>query len=120
MAGRLVRFGLTGALVTAVHTLIVVAGVESGIVRPALANGVAFCCATLLSYWINTRWSFGAVLRGATALRFLLVSLIGLCLAVAVAAAIDKAGFDYLLGIVAIVIAVPLVTFCMHNFWTYR
>ncbi|WP_312976156.1 GtrA family protein [Stutzerimonas nitrititolerans] len=120
LAGRLLRFGMTGVLVTLVHALIVVVCVENGLVGPAPANGAAFAGATLLSYLINTRWSFARPLHGQTLVRFVLVSLVGLCLAVLIASVAEQAALDYLLGIAAVAMVVPAMTFCMHNFWTYR
>ncbi|KRW66623.1 sugar translocase [Pseudomonas sp. TTU2014-105ASC] len=120
VAGRLLRFGMTGVLVTLVHTLIAIVCVETGLAGPALANGAAFTGATLLSYVINTRWSFARPLHGHTLVRFLLVSLVGLFLAVIIAGAMEQAAVNYLLGIAAVAMVVPVLSFCMHNFWTYR
>lgn len=120
VTGRLLRFGMTGVLVTTVHALIAILCVETGLTGPALANGAAFTGATLLSYVINTRWSFAMPLHGRTLARFLLVSLVGFWLAVMIAGAVERAALDYLLGIAAVAAVVPVLTFCMHNFWTYK
>lgn len=120
VTGRLLRFGMTGMLVTLMHALIAIACVEAGLAGPALANGAAFAGATLLSYVINTRWSFAKPLRRHTLARFLLVSLVGFCLAVTIAGAAEQAALDYLLGIAAVAMVVPVLSFCMHNFWTYK
>ncbi|WP_278362244.1 GtrA family protein [Stutzerimonas kunmingensis] len=117
---RLLRFGMTGVLVTLVHALIVIVCVESALTGPALANGIAFTGATLLSYLINTRWSFSKPLHGRTLVRFLLVSLVGFCVAVGIASTAEQAAVDYQLGIAAVAMVVPVLTFCMHNFWTYK
>lgn len=51
---------------------------------PSLANGFAFGVATVFSYMINTFWSFSILLRRINLQRFVLITLIGCFLAVAV------------------------------------
>ncbi|MBX9404368.1 GtrA family protein [Pseudomonas baetica] len=117
---RGIRFAVTGVFVTALHALVAVMFINFVTPQPPLANGVAFAVATVVSYLINTTWSFSARLHGRTLLRFLLVSLGGFVLAMFVAWAAQMAGMHYLLGIGAVALTVPAFTFVLHNFWTYR
>jgi putative flippase GtrA len=117
---RLIRFGLTGLLVTCVHTIIAAALINAAAFSPVPANGIAFVGATLVSYAINTVWSFSRLLRGATLAKFVMVSALGLMLAMLVAKVADGLGLHYLLGIAAVAATVPPVTFLLHNYWTYR
>ncbi len=117
---RGIRFAVTGVFVTALHALVAVMFINFVTPQPPLANGVAFAVATVVSYLINTIWSFSARLHGRTLLRFLLVSLGGFVLAMFVAWAAQMAGMHYLLGIGAVALTVPAFTFVLHNFWTYR
>lgn len=117
---RGVRFAVTGLVVTALHALVAILFINFINPLPPLANGVAFAVATLVSYVINTTWSFSARLHGRTLLRFLLVSVCGFWLAMFVAWAAQIAGFHYLLGIAAVALTIPAFTFVLHNFWTYR
>ncbi|MFZ3282462.1 GtrA family protein [Pseudomonas sp.] len=117
---RGLRFAVTGLFVTAVHALVAVLFIHFIAAQPPLANGVAFAVATVVSYVINTTWSFSARLHGRTLLRFSLVSVGGFFLAMFVAWAAQMAGLHYLLGIVAVALTIPAFTFVLHNFWTYR
>ncbi len=117
---RGLRFALTGMFVTALHALVAVLFINFVSPQPPLANGVAFVVATVVSYVINTTWSFSARLHGKTLLRFLMVSAGGFVLAMFVAWAAQMAGLHYLLGIVAVALTIPAFTFVLHNFWTYR
>ncbi|WP_339453416.1 GtrA family protein [Pseudomonas sp. EA_5y_Pfl2_R50] len=117
---RGLRFAVTGLFVTALHALVAVLFINFIAAQPPLANGVAFAVATVVSYVINTTWSFSARLHGRTLLRFLLVSAGGFLLAVLVAWVAQIAGLHYLLGIVAVALTIPAFTFVLHNFWTYR
>jgi putative flippase GtrA len=117
---RGLRFAVTGLFVTALHVLVAVLLINFVVAYPPLANGGAFAVATVVSYVINTTWSFSARLHGRTLLRFLLVSAGGFLLAMFVAWAAQMAGLHYLLGIGAVALTVPAFTFVLHNFWTYR
>jgi putative flippase GtrA len=117
---RMIRFGLTGLLNTAVHVVIASSLIELMSVMPAIANGIAFTFATLISYFINTVWSFAGTLHGRTLFRFVAVSLMGLALASGVSGAISYLGLSYWYGIAAVVSVLPLFNFSMHHFWTYR
>lgn len=117
---RALRFAVTGLFVTALHAVVAVLFINFLMPMPPLANGVAFAVATVVSYLINTTWSFSARLHGRTLLRFMLVSAGGFLLAMFVAWAAQIAGLNYLLGIGAVALTIPAFTFVLHNFWTYR
>lgn len=120
MIQRGLRFAVTGLFVTALHALVAVLFINFVVALPPLANGVAFAVATVVSYVINTIWSFSARLHGRTLLRFLLASAGGFLLAMFVAWAAQMAGLHYLLGIGAVALMVPAFTFVLPNFWTYQ
>lgn len=117
---RGLRFAVTGLFVTALHALVAVLFINFVVALPPLANGVAFVVATVVSYVINTTWSFSARLQGRTLWRFLAVSACGFVLAMFVAWAAQVAGLHYGLGIGAVALTIPAFTFVLHNFWTYR
>ncbi len=117
---RFVRFAITGLALTGLHTLLAAAFIELVSPLPPIANGLAFACATALSYLINTHWSFAARLSRSTFRKFLIVAVIGFGLAMLISWLMQLAGYHYLLGIAAVALGVPPVTFLLHNFWTYR
>ncbi|MFJ2683822.1 GtrA family protein [Pseudomonas sp. NPDC087342] len=117
---RALRFAVTGLFVTALHAVVAVLFINFVMPMPPLANGVAFAVATVVSYLINTTWSFSARLHGRTLMRFMMVSGAGFLLAMFVAWAAQIAGLNYLMGIGAVALTIPAFTFVLHNFWTYR
>lgn len=117
---RAVRFALTGVFVTSVHFVIAILFIEQIMPTPPLANGVAFAFATITSYLINTIWSFSGRIHGRTLSRFIAVSIVGFLLAMFVSWVVELLGFSYLLGICAVALTVPPMTFVLHNFWTFR
>lgn len=117
---RAVRFAVTGAFVTGVHFVVAIMFIRFIISSPPLANGTAFISASIVSYLINTLWSFSGRLHGRTLFRFVAVSIVGLWLAMLVAFCAQHIGVGYLVGICAVAFIVPPVTFLMHHFWTYN
>ncbi|MCM2311648.1 MAG: GtrA family protein [Steroidobacteraceae bacterium] len=89
-------------------------------VRAVAANGLAFSIATLLSYLLNTFWTFRRRATGANALRFWTVALLGLGLTLLLSGAAEAARLHYFVGILLVIVLVPPLTFVLHSAWTYR
>lgn len=114
------RFAATGAVATLAHVAVATALVEALDLHPAIANGVAFIVANLLSYFVNTLWSFDTRLTLSNWRRFLLVSTGAWSLTIALAWGMEQAGSHYLAGIAVIVLLVPAATYVAHRRFTYR
>lgn len=118
--GRFGRFAITGLGATGVHVVVALTLINLWLTSPPIANGIAFCIATAFSYVANTRWSFNARLHSKTLARFIIVSLVGLCLSMSLALIAEQAGWPPLGGIALVVCIVPGVSFVLHSQWTYR
>ena len=114
------RFFVSGVLVTGLHVLVAASAIRFLWVSPMFANGLAFVTATVVSYVINTRWSFSSSFQSRSFLRFCVVSVIGCLLAMTVSGVADAYGWSYWTGIAAVVMVVPPTTFLLHSLWTYR
>jgi putative flippase GtrA len=114
------RFGLVGVGVTGLHVIVVVALIEAWRVAPVRANAVAFLCATLASYLANTLWSFRHRLQPQSFVRFLVISVAGFCATLGISGAAQTLGVHYAVGLAAIVVTVPVLSFILHRTWTYR
>jgi len=117
---RALRFAFSGLLVTALHVVIATTFIEIILLAPSIANGVAFVMATIISYLINTMWSFSSPLHGENLFRFCVVSSVGFFLAMGISGTAQYYGLHYWYGIGFVVFIVPPFTFVLHNFWTYR
>ena len=84
------------------------------------ATLVAFIIGALVSYGLNTRWTFEASLTPRNFVRFLVVTLIGLGLSMLIAWALNVIGIHYLLISLLIIILIPVWNFIAHGAWTYR
>lgn len=117
---RATRFGLSGLFATGTHVLCACLLIEVVGVRAVAANGLAFSIATLLSYLLNTFWTFRRRATGANALRFWTVALLGLGLTLLLSGAAEAARLHYFVGILLVIVLVPPLTFVLHSAWTYR
>ena len=117
---RMQRFAVSGILVTGLHVLVAASLIRLLLVASPLANGIAFVGATIFSYVINTRWSFSSPLHGKNLLRFILVSIMGLLLAVAISGLAEFYGMHYWFGIAGVISVVTPFSFLLHSFWTYK
>ena len=113
------RFILTGVLATLMHSVITIALVDLAHLHPSVANGLAYLAANIMSYVVNTRWSFQSHYSFPTWLRFILVSLLVGLLTVTIAWFVDWIGGHYLVGLGIIVTVVPMISFIAHRFFTY-
>ena len=75
---------------------------------------------TIFSYIINTNWSFSNRMSISNLLRFLLVSIVGLCLTIFITSIARSQGIGYISATFLVVILVPPVTFLLHLYWTYN
>lgn len=114
------RFVISGLMATGVHVAVAICVLRFVLPIPTIANGVAYVVATAFSYIANTMWTFSNPLHTHTLLRYILVSLFGGVLAVAVSGAAEHFGLHYGYGIALVVLIVPPVSFILHRSWTYR
>lgn len=122
LARQFLSYAAIGLANTLIHLGVVILLVELGGLRPAPANGLAFACANLFSFWANSRFTFRA--RGGADLRryarFLAVSLAGLGLALATGALGEWLRWHYLAGALLLFAVLPAITFVLNRGWTWR
>lgn len=120
LAPSLIKYYLVGGVAVVLHLLIVVLLVESWQLGPVLANTIAFILATVFSNIANTYWSFAAKVTTKVLIRFWLVALLGLCLAILISAFADYLHLHYLIGSLMVVSVTPIVSYTLHKSWTYK
>jgi len=113
------RYVISGLFMTTLHVVIAACFIRFFLVIPPLANGLAFVLVTLCSYLVNTIWIFSSQPNKTTFIRFFMISLIGLFVAVMISAICEHFNLHYLYGIGLIACIVPPLTFLLNFFWTY-
>ena len=117
---QIVRFTVAGLLVTGIHALVAALAIGIGGLRPEAGNGLAFVVANISSYLLHTLWSFSAQPRTKNMFRFVVVSLFLFAVSVVVPGIVDRLGLHYGIGITAVTLIIPPLSFVLHRFWTYR
>ena len=122
--GQLIRFGITGAFVTAlgVGVYAVVALVLQW--HPQLGNVIAYVVAVATGYVMHSSWSFrghGGERTRATKLRFLMVSIISFAFnAFCVWLLYTYLDLGPAAPIVPMLVITPVVTFLLNRHWVFR
>jgi putative flippase GtrA len=119
LSTRISRFALAGASATTLHAVIAFLAIRFLSVSPVLGNAAAFLLATAFSYAVQTLWTFEHRPSSRTMGKFGVVVAAGFLCTIAVSGAVERMGYPYWAGIIAVVIVVPPITFLLHNFWTY-
>lgn len=117
---RVSKFILAGGFTTGIHLGIVVLLMIFKVCGIEIANGVAYLVSTIFNLSVNTAWSFRQELTRKIIQRYIVVSAIGLLLAMLVAYFNDIYGNHYLIGIAMVVCICPIVTYMMHVNYTYK
>ena len=116
---KALRFGAVGLGVTLLHTAIALGLLGAGWAGPMWANGIAFVTSTVVSYLANSIWSFRAGVEIGSSFRFAVVSLVNFGLTLTIAYVAKKIGIAPQIGVLVIACALPVFSFCLHNFWTF-
>lgn len=112
-------FAIIGVVNTFVHGAILLWAVETLHLHLLLAHALAFWVANLFSYIVNSRVTFKVPLGALSYARFLLASLVALCLTLGIAWLTNHLGVHYQIGFAIIVITVPLFSFAVIKFWAF-
>jgi putative flippase GtrA len=120
MIRQLLRFGAVGIAAMAVHWAVVALLVPLGS-QPLLANIAAFAVAFNVSYAGHRHWTFAAAHTShSTFKRFLGVALLSFALNEALYYLLLRAGMEYRLALMVVLVAVAALTFVLSRFWAFR
>ena len=118
---KLCRFGLTGAICSLLyavwaHAFIQFAGLDS-----VLSSALAYGLTVPVSFIGQKYFTFKArgKLRSELA-GFFFTHGLGLLLAIVIMAAMELTPFDPVIGILAVMIAVPLISFVLMNTYVFK
>ncbi len=117
--GRLIKFTVVGVSIAVFHYSAAVLLVEWGGVQPALANSAAFLAAAVLSYTLQTLWTFESRFTARNAVRFVLVLVAGVVVSWGTSTAVGALGLPYRVGVIIVLFLIPGLNFLLHHFWTY-
>lgn len=114
---RLVRFGLTGGLATAIHVVVAFAVIHFVYDHALTANVLGFLFAFSFSYIAQTLYVFKKRVNWTNALRFFLVQFGALLLSQAVSNFVPES--NSYINVLIVVCILPVITYLIHKVWTY-
>ena len=120
LARQLALFLCFGLVATTVHVVIAAYLIGAHLMAPAFGNGIAFVFANLFSYFAQSAYVFQQRPTTVQYRRFLCVSLVGLVLVAAISAGFEMLGVHYSVGIAAVIVILPFLTFALHSLWTFH
>ena len=114
---QVVKYGLVGALSTLIHICVAWTYMyfTNGFV--AIANIAAFLVAYVFSYLAQSKIVFKSGLNLKKALRFFFIQFIALLIAMFLSDFTDQNGY---VKTVLIIFVMPIITFLIHKFWTFK
>jgi len=115
---KLVRYAFIGGFSTLIH--ITGASLYIYLVTPSLlqSNIVGFLLAYTFSYTIQSKFVFESQLSQAKAIKYFIVQVIALLIAIFLSDILDN--FNTYIKTIIVALLLPLVTFFVHKFWTFR
>ena len=118
---RLLRFGVVGALATAIQYVILVVLVRWAGMWPPAASAVGFVMRSGVNYLLNYHFTFSSQQQhGPTAIKFLVLAATGLVINWTLMQVLVAAGWHYLVAQVCVTAVVFLWNFVGNSLWTFR
>lgn len=115
-----VKFGTIGALNTVLHSGIVMLAHGTLGLPVMVSHVLAFVLVNAFSYFLNSYLVFKSSPCWSSYTRFVGVSLFSLVSTLAVAGICELAGLDYRIGLVAVILISPPITYALQKGITFR
>jgi len=115
---KLVRYAFIGGVSTLIHIAgasLYIYFINSSLLQ---SNIVGFLLAYTFSYTIQSKFVFESTLNQAKAIKYFLVQVVALLIAIFVSDILD--GYSSYIKTIIVALLLPLVTFFVHKFWTFK
>ncbi len=115
---KIVRYGLIGGVSTFIHFVIAsfyIYSIDSSVFQ---SNMVGFSIAYIFSYTIQSKYVFDHAISLEKSIKYFIVQFGALLLAIIVSNLFETTN-SYLKTLI-IVILLPIITFLIHSFWTFK
>lgn len=112
-------FAFIGIVNTIVHGIVLAINVEFFGVAIVISHLISFMIANIFSYVMNSRLTFKVDLSFHRYLRFFSASLLALMVTLMIAWLMERLQFHYLVGYIAVVMVVPVITFFIIRTWAF-
>ena len=118
---RFMKYSFVGCICTLFYFLSVFVFIEGFHMDPVLGSALSFILMTILSFFLNVKYTFGSIITGQKAFRFMTVSTIGFILNfLLMFIVVHIFDLHYFLGEVVTIMVIPVVNFILNNYWTFQ
>lgn len=118
---RFVKYSLVGCICTLIYFMSVFLFVEVFGKDPVFGSSISFVIMTVISFFLNKRFTFGSDFSYDKLLRFLVVSAIGFTLNfVIMYLIVNVFSLHYAIGELATTLVIPIINFILNNYWTFK
>lgn len=120
---RLLKFGITGVMNTAVDFVVYTVLVSVCSMGLYVSQVISYCCGMLNSYAVNRKWTFDTK-NGFFSLelvKFVVLNLAMMLLGMGIIyLCVEQLGLHKLLGKLISTVLVMAINFVLSNFWVFR
>ena len=118
---KFLKYSFVGIISTFIYFLCVFLLVELGNYEPVLGSAIAFIIMTILSFFLNVRYTFGSRIDRQKVWRFSVVSLVGFLLNFTlIYLVVHILHLHYIIGEFVTILVIPTVNFLLNNYWTFQ
>ncbi len=115
---KLIRYALIGGVSTLIHISVASAYIYSINNSLLQSNIVGFLIAYIFSYTIQSKFVFESTISRERAIKYFIVQILALLIAIGISDILS--GYNSYIKSVIVALLLPLVTFFVHKFWTFR
>ncbi|RBW68762.1 GtrA family protein [Bacillus taeanensis] len=114
-------YSIVGIVSVAFYFLSIFIFVELFHQEPVLSSALAFLLMTLISYFLNKRFTFNSASSKKTFIKYLAVSGLAFVLnSTIMYAVVYIFSYHYSIGEIVTTLIIPLINFILNNYWTFK
>ncbi|WP_425609210.1 GtrA family protein [Ureibacillus aquaedulcis] len=118
---KFMKYSFVGCISTLIYFLSVFLFIEAIHMDPVMGSAVAFIIMTIVSFFLNVKYTFDSIITRQKAIRFMTVSAIGFLLNFILMFVIVRIfDFHYFVGELVTISIIPIVNFILNNYWTFQ
>ena len=118
---KFLKYSMVGFISIIIYFLSVFMLVEKLFYSPLFGTAIAFIIMTIVSFFLNIRFTFGSQFSHQKLLRFLTVSAVGFVLNfLLIYLVVHILVLHYVVGEIVTTLIIPIVNFLLNNYWTFQ
>lgn len=118
---KFLKYSFVGCICTLIYFISVFIFIEGLYMDPVVGSALSFIIMTIVSFFLNVKYTFGSIITRQRALRFTTVSAIGFLLNFLLMFFIVHVfNLHYFIGELVTILVIPVVNFILNNYWTFQ